>query len=240
MKKLPFLAIIALLATLVTSCKTNEPFCINCTSEGIIKQSYLVDTTIGSITIYPVITPRNYDFCDSFVYYNGAYREPYNVYPHLLVCAKDAAIDTARRYRLMGDVSQQPCVCRINPDKEFNDSVPKNEFLYIDGIEKFPNSVLNIRTPGDTTKIRTYFNYNNKGDVFNGLILRSENTPVVESKMLKSGIYEGELFFFKDGAYQVPMGDTIWFKFAIVRTNKVANINCLQQARDQNDTDLLK
>ncbi|MDR0941238.1 MAG: hypothetical protein LBM68_03310 [Bacteroidales bacterium] len=243
MKKLSFLAIIGLLVALATSCiRTNEPFCINCTSEGIQKQTYVVDTTQegATITIFPVITPRNYDFCDSFVYYKGAYTEPYRVYPNLLLCEKEAAVDTAQRYREKGDVSQQPCVCRVNPDKKFNDTVPKNEFLYIEGIEKFPNSVMNIRTPGDTTKIRTYYNYNNKGDVFNGLILRTENTPIIESKMLKSGIYDAELFFFKDAAQQVPIGDTIWFKFAIIRSDKIANINCLKQARDLNDTKLLK
>lgn len=243
MKKLPFLAIIGLLALVATSCVKTADDCINCTGENIIRRTYVVDTALGtSIEVFPVITPRNYDFCDSFVYHNGSYMEPHRVYSNLLSCTQAQAIDSAKRYREMGDVSKQPCVCRVNPDKEFNDTegAPKNEFLYIEGIEKFPYSVMNIRVPGDTTKIRTYYNYDNANNVFNGLILRTENTAVIESKMLKSGRYEVELFFYKDAAYQVPMGDTVAFTMAIIRSKKVANINCLQHAKDIDDTDLLQ
>ncbi|MCL2328559.1 MAG: hypothetical protein FWC39_08620 [Bacteroidetes bacterium] len=243
MKRLHFLAIVALGAAVMSSCGPKPDDCINCTGQGIIKTTYLIDTAIGSITVYPVLTPRNYDFCDSFVYKNGAFMEPYRVHPKLLLCTKEAARDTARRYRESPalNAADQPCVCRINPDKKFNDSdgKPKNDILFIEGIEKFPNSVMYLRTPGDTTKIRTYFNYNNHDDPFNGLILRHKNTRVIESKMLKSGIYEAELMFFKDAAQQVPLGNAIKFRIAIIRSNKVCNITCLKQARDQDDTELL-
>jgi len=247
MKKLYFLAVVVLIAGIATSCKKPPKPCINCTSEGIIKTTYIVDTALGeagTITVYPVLTPRNYDFCDSFVYHNGAYMEPYRVYPKLFVCTSKAADDTARRYREMpgNQVAKQPCVCRENPDKQFNDNdgISRNDFLYIENIEKFPNSVMYIRTPGDTTKIRTYYNYDNQGDVFNGIILRDKNTPVIEAKMLKSGVYEAELRFYKDVQQLNPMGQTIKFKFAIVRSDKMPNVNCLKQARDQTDTKLLK
>lgn len=245
MKKLYFLAIVALGAAVMSSCVKDPKECINC-AQGIEKKTYIIDTVSGNtITIYPVLTPRNYDFCDSFVLYNGAFWEPYRVPQYqgkLFLCSKEAAVDTARRYREMGDVSKQPCVCRENPDKKFNDTdgKPKNEYLHIDGIKNYPYSVMHLRTIGDTTKIRTYFNYDNENDVFNGLILQDQNTPVERSKMLRSGVYEAELIFYKDDKLQVHLGEPIKFKFAIIRSDKVPNINCLKQARDPDDTVLLK
>ena len=99
---------------------------------------------------------------------------------------------------------------------------------------------MHLRTPGDTTKIRTYLNYDNENDIFAGIIPNFDNTPVREVKMLKSGIYEAELIFYKDEMLQVRMGEPIIFRFAIIRSNKVPNVNCLKQARDQDDTELLK
>ncbi|MDR2963963.1 MAG: hypothetical protein LBU90_10090 [Bacteroidales bacterium] len=244
MKHLHFLTIIAAIVAFTTSCIKDET-CINCTAEDIIIQKFVIDPNAtsgdGTITVYPVFTPRNYNFCDSFVYMNHSWVEPYKKYSNLLLCTAQQARDTFAIYRQAERSAEQPCVCRKNPDTEYNTTGGKslNDFLYIDGISQFPNSVMNIRVPRDTSKILTLYNYDNQNGVFNGLILRTENTTIVESKMLASGIYEAELMFYKDAAHQVILGDTVRFKLAIIRSPRVNNINCLNEAREKGDNEIL-
>lgn len=214
------------------SCNPKQDFCIDCEGEDIVKQTYQYggDT---AITIYPVITPRNYNHCDSFVFSNGSYMEPHlaarymigGTGPVLRLCS----FEEAQESLLHGDTS---CVCRINPDTEFNDINSYNDFFYIDNIKKyFPYNQLNIKVANDTSKIRTYMNYDNVSDKFNCLILDTVDVEYVNSRMLAAGIYEYELILYKDEAHQV-VKDSIIGKFAIIRSDKDLNRNCAKQAFD--------
>lgn len=206
------------------SCKPDPQFCIDCEGEDVVKtvKQYGGDT---SITIYPVITPRNYNHCDSFVLVGGTYIEPHLAFPGVL---KLCSFQEAQESLLHGDTS---CVCRINPDTEFNDVKGVNDYFHIDGIKYFPYNQLNIKVANDTSKIRTYMDYDNVGDVFNCLVLDTVDVEYVNSKMLASGIYEYELILYKDEAHQV-VKDSIIGKFAIIRSDKDLNRKCATQAKD--------
>ena len=240
-KHLPvILGILGILSFIVISCK--EPnFCMDCDSEGIVKTTVSYGDS-ASITIYPVITPLNYNHCDSFVLYNGTYVEPYKSPKY-----KDSLkLCTAKEAQLEANEGKHLCVCRENPNVKFNDDIKDinnnqgiNNFFYIQGINKFPYNKLFIKVQDDTTKIRTYKNYDNINDKFTGLVLDTMVIEYVNSKMLRSGVYIYELVLYKDQNHQVAL-DTISGKFFIVRSNEDCNKNCLKHAYNQNDTKLLK
>lgn len=239
-KHLPLiLGVFGILTLFVIGCK--EPkFCMDCDSEGIIKKTVSYGDS-ASITIYPVITPLNYNHCDSFVLYNGTYIEPYKAPKYkdsLKLCTTKEAQEDANKGIYL-------CVCRENPNIQFNDAGDINNnqginnFFYIQGINKFPYNKLFIKVGDDTTKIRTYKNYDNVNDKFTGLVLDTMHVEYVNSKMLRSGIYLYELILYKDPNHQVAI-DTVDGKFFIVRSDEDCNNNCLKHAYNQNDTKLLK
>lgn len=236
----------AISALIFSSCVKKKD-CFDCDAEGIVKQTFIVGDS-GSITIYPVITPLNYDFCDSFVLYNGTYVEPYRVPKYnkkkeeggeygLRLCTNEEA------QKEVNEKKERTCVCRENPATKDNDTKEAgkegiNNFLYIEGITNFQYNKLFIKQDNDTTKNRTYINYDNTGDTFNGLVLDTMDVEFISSKMLRSGKFKYELILYKDEAHQVAI-DTIIGNFFIVRSKKDCNINCLKHARDQRDTELL-
>ncbi|HPH15992.1 MAG TPA: hypothetical protein PK029_02390 [Bacteroidales bacterium] len=242
-KHLPLiLGIFGIFSLVFVSCD-ETPFCMDCDSEGIIKKTVSYGDS-ASITIYPVMTPLNYNHCDSFVLYNGTYIEPYKAPQYkdsLKLCtAKEAQEDANKGIYL--------CVCRENPDIQYNDDVKDinnnqgiNNFFYIQGINKFPKNKLFIKVQDDTTKIRTYVNYDNISDKFTGLVLDTMDIEYTNSRMLRSGVYVYELVLYgsADVNHQVPL-DTIAGKFLIVRSLDDCNNNCLKHAYNQNDTKLLK
>jgi len=230
-KQLPLIfGILGVAIIFFMSCK-QKPYCLDCDYEGITKTTISYGTD-SAITIYPVLTPRNYNHCDSFVFYNGTYVEPWRVEgTNLLLCTQEKAQEMYLAGRPL-------CVCRINPDTEFNDIDGINDFFYIDGITKFPYNRLYIKVLNDTSKIRSYEDYTNNNNVFNGLVLDTVDTEFATSKMLTSGIYVYELILYKDLTHTVPF-DTIIGNFAIIRSDKDCNSNCLKHAYQQNDTKLL-
>lgn len=235
-KQLPLILGMLGVATLFFMSCGHPDFCINCEDDGAVKTtvSYgkCVDGKDSAVTIYAVMTPRNYNYCDSFVFYKGTYVEPWRVNPNLLLCTQEEA---QRRY-LAGD---NRCVCRINPDIDNNDISEINDFFYIEGITKFPNNRLYIKTLNDTSKIRAYEDYSNNNNMFNGLVIDTVDTEYPMYRMLATGIYVYELILYKDEMHTVPF-DTITGNFAIIRSDKDCNSRCIEQAKDQNDTKILK
>jgi hypothetical protein len=220
------LGILGITSFIFISCNPPKDFCMDCEGEGIVKQTYQYGGD-SAITIYPVITPRNYNHCDSFVFVGGTYIEPYlaTKYKNIL---KLCSFQEAQESLLHGDTS---CVCRINPDTEFNDVKGVNDYFHIDGIKYFPYNKLNIKVENDTSKIRTYMDYDNNNDVFNAMVLDTVDIEYVNNRMLASGIYEYELILYKDQMHQV-VKDTITGKFAVIRSDKDLNRNCAKQAKD--------
>jgi hypothetical protein len=181
--------ILIISSTLLFSCKNNEgneEVCLTCQDSVLVR-------IIGNdtITINNVLTPRNYNMCDSFVFANGTYLEPYiaNKYRDILRLCTENEDKLARE---QGDSS---CVCRINSDTEYNDIKGVNDFLYIKGIEKFPYNILKIYNLKDATPILIYRDWgNNYGDVFNAYILDTIHKPVKPYQYTGRFLYRLELY----------------------------------------------
>lgn len=235
MKKFVHVTIVAIstvLAGMFLSACEPEYRGIDCKYAGlqIFEKVYGPDS---SIVIYPIITPNNYDFCDSMVYDggdggSGAWVRPDVLDPSLL-CTEEEALEYIRQ----GIYNK--CPCRINPEDLVDDRNPKFEII---GIEKFKYNKLFIRVPNDTIKIRTYIDYKNVGDVFQGIVSTDTALGYYEfynSRLLASGIYEYELILFKDPDHQVAF-DTIINRFAIITSRyREKNRNCLEFARHKDD-----
>jgi len=230
MKKFVFLSSIAFatISLFFTSCKDEETG-IDCAWEGIevFTKEYGTDS---AITIYPVITTNNYDFCDSMVWDTIAkdWVKPYDLDDSKL-CTEEVALEYIRQG------NDTACPCRENPNKH-NDQV--NSKFVIDGIEKFKYNNLHIKIPGDTIKIRRYVDYTNEGNVFQGYVSTDTSLGYYEfynSRVLASGIYEYELILFKDPEHQVPF-DTIANKFVIITSKyRDRNSNCKDKAKEKDD-----
>ncbi len=227
MKKILFLICTAISIYFI-SCK-EEQIGIDCDMEGIkvFKKTYGPDSVI---TIYPVITTNNYDFCDSMVWDTVAsdWVKPYDLDPSKL-CTEEYALEMIRQG------NDTACPCRENPNKH-NDQI--NSKFVIDGIEKFKSNHLFIKVPGDTIKIRRYVDYTNEGNVFQGYVATDTSLGYYQeynARVLKSGIYEYELILFKDPEHQVPF-DTIANRFVIITSKyRDYNSNCKDKAREKND-----
>jgi len=230
--------IISLGLVTLMSCKQESTIKLDCQWEGleVFTKTYGADSTI---TIWPVITTNNYNFCDSMVYdaktneYIRPYEQEYkdgSRYDHLL-CTFQQAVDSIQAG------NDSACPCRINEDQN-NDQI--NSSFLIGGITSFPNNVLNIRVLGDTVKIRHYENYGDKdnSDVFTGYVTSDKELGYYEyvtARVLASGIYEYELILYHDENYQQPI-DTIRNKFAIITSRyKDANRNCGNLTAEPND-----
>ncbi len=227
MKKILFL-MCTVISIYFISCK-EEPSSIDCDMEGIkvFKKTYGPDSVI---TIYPVITTNNYDFCDSMVWDTIAsdWVKPYDLDPSKL-CTEEYALEMIRQG------NDTACPCRENQNKH-NDQI--NSKFVIDGIEKFKSNHLFIKVPGDTIKIRRYVDYTNEGNVFQGYVATDTSLGYYKeynARVLKSGIYEYELILFKDPEHQVPF-DTIANRFVIITSKyRDHNSNCKHKAREKND-----
>lgn len=138
-----------------------EPICYEC-EDSIKTITYGPDS---SLTFYNVMTPHNYNVCDSFVYYNGTYIEPYNSpqYVGLLKLCTESEKEALHKQG-----NDTTCVC-VLPTKNYEGSYYINDYFHIDGIEKFPYNKLYFTFDGDTTKIRIYYDYDNMNDRFVGL-----------------------------------------------------------------------
>lgn len=180
--------ILIISSTLLFSCKNNEgneEVCLTCQDSVLVR-------IIGSDTIIinNVITPRNYSVCDSFVFTNGTYLEPYraNKYKDILRLCTENEDKLARE---QGDSS---CVCRLTSDTLYNDFIGVNDYLYIKGIEKFPYNYLKIYNLKDTTPIRIYRNYDSRHDVFNSTYLDTIHKPVNMYQYTGRFLYRLELY----------------------------------------------
>lgn len=225
-----FLAFSVLVAT---SC-IEEDDTINCDWENIevITRKYLTGKDTNEITIYPVITTNNYNFCDSMVFSPGLndWIKPDGQDGNPgRTCTQQEAIDSIQAGNFTA------CPCRENPDKQ-NDQI--NSKFVIEGIDKFPNNILYIKVPGDTVKIRTYQNYDNNNNVFQGYVPTDTSLGYYEfysSRILASGTYDYELVLYKDIDHTVPL-DTIASSFVIITSRyKNQNINCAHYALEQDD-----
>lgn len=145
-----------------------EEVCITC-PDATVTKVYGPDS---SITIYNVITPRYYNTCDSFVFYHGAYIEPWRVNENLKLCTKQQK----ETYHTQGN--DTTCVCEITEDTLYNEWQGVNDYFYIQGISKFPYNILYFTQLNDTNKLRIYNNYANSHNVFNGLYLDTIHKPI--------------------------------------------------------------
>ncbi len=224
-----FFAFSALVA--ISCIKEDDVIDCNWQNIEVVTRTY-GDSLDSTITIYPVITTNNYDFCDSMVFSpdlndwikpDGKDGNPGRT------CTQQEAIDSIQA----GNYTA--CPCRENPDKQ-NDQI--NSKLVIEGIENFPNNILYIKVPGDTVKIRTYQNYDNNNNVFQGYVPTDTSLGYYEfysSRILASGSYDYELVLYKDVDHTVPF-DTIANSFIIITSRyKDKNINCGQYALEQDD-----
>jgi len=230
MKKFVYLSafVLGIFSLLITSCQQEEEI-INCDYEGIkvMEKVYGPDSVI---TIYPVMTINNYNFCDSMIYDTSSrdWVRPYVLDPSKL-CTQEEALEAIRQE------NDTLCPCRINEDTANNDQI--NSYLHIGGIEKFPYNKLYIKIPGDTSKVRRYTDYDNI-NIFNGYMPRNMDLgyyKTYNTGILKSGIYEYELILYKDENWTVPF-DTISDKFLILTAKyRDKNKNCADKALDSDD-----
>lgn len=233
MKKtiIALLGILGITAFVMTSCKDDEE-CIDCIANDIVKKTVVLGSGDSTITIYPVITPINHEYCDSMVFHpkKGGYVAPYEVH----TWQKQCTVEEARDSILAGN--DTVCPCRKNLDTVWNDT--KNSFFYIENIKKFPYNRLYIKTNDDTTKMRIYTDYNNIDNQFIGEVSMDTTKGYYEynnTKALATGIYSYFLILYQDKVHQVQIGDTIKGKFAIIRNTRISNRNCKDQAADSDD-----
>lgn len=217
----------------------NDPDTIECcTGFGIVEKSYVFDTTTGdtvTVKLYSAMTPLNKHFCDSMVFDSTVmdWQLPYEV--------RDAENNNAQRWDLLCspeealeaylDGCRSCCPCRTNPDTIYNydeNDLAYNDYFYIEGINDFPSNKLFLRVPGDTTKIKQFFDYDNKTGTFAGEITMDSTlygrSPI--NKMLQSGKYEYELILYSD-SLRTESIDTIIGYFCIIRTPDDENENCV-------------
>lgn len=224
-------AAFAISISLLVSCEPDEPRNECCVGFDVLTKSY--DTYMyitendsvqfkGDLKFYTGLTPKNYNFCDSLVESSpGVYIFPYNLDPELL-CSPEEAL---AKYQ---DGCRSCCPCRKNPDTVYNDIITTyNDAFIIDGVENFEYNKLIIRIPNDTSKVKEFFNYDNK-NIFGGHITVDSTlygrNPI--NKMLKSGRYEFEFIIYADKSYTLPF-DTIRNSFCIIRTPDDVDKNCV-------------
>ena len=231
------ICLLGLSALVVTSCKKDEK-CIDCKANDIAKRTVVLGSGDSTITIYPVMTPNNHPICDSMVYSKmwGTYVEPYKIHnDYQKLCSFQEAIDS------INAGNDTACPCRKNLDTVYNDD--KNSYFYIENITKFPKNKLIIKTGTDSTQLRTYMDYDNKNNQFIGEVSMDTTLGYYEynnTRPLASGVYSYFLIIYKDDLHSMIIGDTIKGSFALIRSPKVANRFCSNEAKDTDDPILKK
>lgn len=246
--------IVGFVTTVITACSDDPEVtptakdCIDCKEKNIIKRTIVLGSKDSSITIYPIITPNNHEFCDSFVYnpIMGAYVQPYQIYNFQKLCSSQEAIDSIKA----GNDTACPCI--INPDEIYNDY--KNAYFHIDGIDKFPyNRLIIYWTDAISTyggydesyyhligRRLIYNNYDNKNNLFIGEVPKDSTTVdswnmFPNTKPLPTGIYNYSISLYKDEKHITQIGETIQGTFAIIRTQKILVEGCKEQALNIDD-----
>lgn len=162
MKNTVYILLLIPIIISITGCKKEKKeTCYTCKYNELV-MNYGEDV---SIRIANVITPNNFTLCDSMVYIPqlNSYVEPSVKYSYM---KKVCTVEERRQYRIEGNDSICPCV--ENEDKQYNDA--KNQFLYIDGIDKFPYNKVIIYIEGETVPLITYNNYKNDAVPFNAFV----------------------------------------------------------------------
>lgn len=119
--------------------------------------------------------------------------------------------------------------CNKNVDSIYNDKL--NQYLYIEGIENYPNNELIIRDPGtDTTSIRRFLNYSNTNSglqVFNGSMIDTTLHGTSRQRQLKSGRYKFILQIYGDKMHsKKSRKDSIAGYFCLIRQMSFCNVGC--------------
>jgi hypothetical protein len=208
MKKL-HLVLSVIVAVVITigfnSCGHKAQSCDCCQSfKGSTTKNVLDSGVLVTVKIPSAFTPNNIAFCDSNTF------EP------------NAVGDTILVYKN----------CRKNIDSVYNDNL--NNAFRIIGLEHFKGNELIIKTPGDTSKIDKFLNYQlsdklgQKGRDFTGIYIDKTLFGAERQRQLVSGRYQFilQLYSSKYVHDKTTRIDSISGFFCIIRNKAFCNVGC--------------
>lgn len=175
------------------------------------------------------------DCCNSFVKGGSTIKKVATLSGTIIEIKVPTAFTPSNLAFCDSNVYDKTIPCRKNIDSVYNDNI--NDYFHIFGIDSFPENLLIIKTPGDTTAIDRFVNYSNVSEghrVFNGIKIDTTLYGHERQRQLTSGKYQFILQLYKTKDHlKTERIDSISGNFCIIRVKDFCNVGC--EGKDKND-----